>query len=348
MGTLLKYSGIVTKVRAMSSNLLTKEDYIKISQSAHVLDVATLLSQHPAYEDVFVNLNEQLMHRGDIEKILIQSLYADYSKLYRFGNTYVRDFLLRYMQRYEIDLINYCFRIVFNEYPEPFDLSHKREFFDKYSNISIDKLITSTNVEELVQQLEGTEYYAPLIKLQNNTNATLFDYNLALDLYYYTSLWKNRKKYMTGKELQISDNIIGCKIDLLNIQWIHQAKKYYALTTAEIYALLIPINYHLSRNEFKALVEAPTIGEFDKLVRETYYGKRYSSHNFVSLEHMYRQCLSDCYEKDCRDFPYSLAPITLYLYEKEEEIRKITTALECIRYEIDPIETLNYIGGIAQ
>lgn len=348
MSTLLKYSGVATKVRAMSSNLLTNDDFIKMSQAAHVLDVATQLKQLPAYEEAFASLNEHLMHRGDIEKILIQSLYADYSKLYRFGNPHIREYLQLYMRRYEIDLINYCFRIVFNEYPEPFDLNHKREFFDRYSRISIDKLITSTNIDELVSNLEGTEYYAPLIKLRDNTNATLFDYNLALDLYYYSSLWRNQKKYLKGTELKVFTNKVGCKIDLLNMQWIYQAKKYYALSDAEIYALLIPINYHLSIPQFKALVEASTIEVFDKLVLETYYGKRYAPHGFVALEHMHRQCLSDCYKKDCRDFPYSLAPITLYLYEKEEEIRKITTALECIRYEIDSIETLNYIGGIAQ
>lgn len=348
MGSLLKYSGIVTKIRAMSSDFLTTEDFIKISHSAHVLDVVTYLKQHPAYQDAFSNLNEQLLHRGDIEKVLIQSLYADYSKLYRFGNSHIREFLLYYLRRYEIDLINYCFRIVFNEYPEPFDLAHKREFFDKYSHISIDKLITSTNIEELVEQLKGTEYYEPLIKLQNNTNATLFDYNLALDLYYYTSLWKRRKKHLKNKELKASTHELGCRIDLLNLQWIYQAKQYYSLTTAEIYALLIPVNYHLSREQFKALVEAPTVEDFNHLVLETYYGKRYARHNLVALENMYRVCLSQCYKKGSKTYPYSYAPITMYLYRKEEEIRKITTALECIRYEIDSSETLNYIGGIAQ
>lgn len=348
MGTLLKYSGIVTKVRAMSSHLLTADDYITIANSVSVLDVVAYLKKHPAYEDAFSDLNEQLLHRGDIEKILIQSLYKDYSKLYRFGNSDIREFLLFYLRRYEIDLINYCFRIVFNEYPEPFDLAHKREFFDQYSSISIDMLITSTNIEELVYHLQGTEYYEPLAKLQNQTNATLFDYNLALDLYYYTSLWKNAKKHLKHKELEVSNNEIGCKIDLLNLQWIHQAKMYYSLSISEIYALLIPINYHLSKEQFKALVEAPTIDDFNNLVLQTYYGKRYARHKIVSLEHMYKTCLVQCYKKDCRDSPYSLAPVTMYLYQKEEEIRKITTALECIRYEIDPSESLNYIGGIAQ
>lgn len=347
-GSLLQYSGIVTKTRAMSSNLLTTEDFVKISHATHVLDVVNFLKQHPAYEDAFSGHNEQLTHRGDIEKVLIQSLYNDYSKLYRFGNSHIRDFLLYYLRRYEIDLINYCFRIVFNEYPEPFDLTHKREFFDKFSHISIDKLITATTIDELVEQLKGTEYYEPLIKLQMHTNATLFDYNLALDLYYYSSLWKNRKKYLKRTELKVVTDEIGCKIDLLNLQWIHQAKTYYALSTAEIYALLIPINYHLTKDQFKQIVESQTIEEFDRLVLETHYGKRYARHNIVSLEHMYRTCLMECYKKDCNKYPHSIAPLTLYLYQKEEEIRKITTALECIRYEIDSSEMLNYIGGTAQ
>ena len=59
-----------------------------------------------------------------------------------------------------MDLINYCLRIVFNHYDRPFDLDYKKEFFDRYSQLSIDKLITSTTVEELVDNLKDTEYYA--------------------------------------------------------------------------------------------------------------------------------------------------------------------------------------------
>ena len=73
-----------------------------------------------------------------------------------------KKFLKLYWKRYEIDLINYCLRIVFNHYDMPFDIEYKKVFFDKYSQISIDKLITSRNVEELIDNLKGTEYYSPL------------------------------------------------------------------------------------------------------------------------------------------------------------------------------------------
>lgn len=42
------------------------------------------------------------------------------------------------LKSYEIELINYCLRIVINHYQKPFDLDYKRPFFDRYSQISIE------------------------------------------------------------------------------------------------------------------------------------------------------------------------------------------------------------------
>ena len=51
-----------------------------------------------------------------------------------------------------------------------------------------------------------------------------FDYDLALNLYYFTTMWKKRKKILKHKELEIFTRDAGAKIDLLNLQWIYRAK----------------------------------------------------------------------------------------------------------------------------
>ena len=162
MGNLLSYSGIVTKIHAMQAKLLTDDHFREIAQLRNVAEVVTYLKKLPAYAKSFETVDENTLHRGDVEKILIQSLYNDYSKLYRFSGLEHQRFLRLYLKRYEVDLINYCLRIVYNHYEEPFDLNHKKPFFDRYSQISIDRLITSKTMEELVDNLQGTEYYAPL------------------------------------------------------------------------------------------------------------------------------------------------------------------------------------------
>ena len=79
-------------------------------------------------------------------------------------------------------------------------------------------------------------------KIKDTDNVTLYDYNLALDLYYYTSTWKEQKKILKKSDLELFMRDRGSKIDLLNIQWIYRAKKYYNMKPADSYLMLIPIH----------------------------------------------------------------------------------------------------------
>lgn len=47
------------------------------------------------------------------------------------------------------------------------------------------------------------------------------------------------------------------------------------MTPADIYALLIPVHYRLSRREISALVEAGDEEEFKHILDTTYYKKRF-------------------------------------------------------------------------
>ena len=348
MGNVMSYSGIVTKVRAMQAKLLTEKDFENIANLKSVPEAIDYLKEKPAYADYVNRMDVSLYHRGNVEKVLYQSLFDDYTRIFRFAGMEQKKFLKIYWKRYEIYLINYCLRIIFNHYDKTFDLEYKKEFFDKYSQISIDKLITSRNIVELVDNLRGTEYYAPLQKLRDAEDANLFDYDLALDLYYFSSMWKKNKRLLKGKELELYTRDCGTKIDLLNIQWIYRAKKYYHMLPPDIYSLTIPIHYRISVEEFKMLVEAPTLEEFERQLGTTYYAKKLVGFEGKKLEHIYKECLKRLYLSDRRKNPYSIATVNTYLFLKEEEIYKLTTALECIRYGLSSRETLGYLGGVIE
>ena len=74
MGNLLEYSGIVTKVRAMESKLLTPEQFVEIANLGNVPEIADYLKKNTAYAGVLGTLEEDQIHRGNIEKVLTQSL----------------------------------------------------------------------------------------------------------------------------------------------------------------------------------------------------------------------------------------------------------------------------------
>lgn len=345
MGNLMLYSGIVTKIRAMQSKLLTEQDFEDIAGLKSVPEAIEYLKSRPAYSKYISEMDVSLYHRGNVEKMLYQSLFDDYSRIFRFADVRQKSFLKQYWKRYEVDLINYCLRIVFNHYDAPFDMEYKKRFFDRYSQISIDRLITSGNINELVENLKDTEYYEPLSKIRDSESAILFDYDLALDLYYFSAMWKKESKILKGAEKEIFLKDFGTKLDLLNIQWIYRAKKYYHMLAPDIYALTIPYHYKLRKEEFKGLVEAVTLEEFESKMAQTYYAKRYQLEDSRTIERKYRDILKHLYLMDRRKNPYSIATINTYLFLKEEEIDKLTTALECIRYGLSKSETLGYLGG---
>ena len=263
MGNVMAYSGITTKVRAMSAKLLKEKDYDTIAGLGTVTEAIEYLKDKTAYAPYVNRMDISLYHRGNVEKILYQSLFDDYSRIFRFAGMEQKTFLKLYWKRYEVDLINYCLRIVFNHYEKPFDLEYKKEFFDRYSQISIDRLITSKNIDELVDNLRDTEYYGALARIRDSGAGTLFDYDLALDLYYFSTMWKKGKRVLKGHEQKIFLKDYGMKIDLLNLQWIYRSKQYYHMTAADIYALLIPVNYKLHKKDIAALVEAETMTAFE-------------------------------------------------------------------------------------
>ena len=313
MGNLLAYSGIVTKLRAMEAKLLTKEQFDEIMVMSSVPEVVSYLIQNTVYREILENLEPSLVHRGNIEKLLELSLYHDYTKIYRFCTLEQRKFLKLYLKRYEVELINYCLRIVINRYQEPFDLNHKKAFFDRYSQISIEKLIHVRTTDELIENLKGTEYYETLKKLRDSG--------------------KDHKKILKDKELELFARDYGTQINMLNIQWIYRAKKYFSLSPPDIYALLIPIQYKISTGLVKEMVEAPTLEEFQNAVQKTSYEKMYADYLYY------------LYTTDRRRNPYSIASINTYLFMKEEEIKKLTTVIECVRYGVSSDEIMEYTGG---
>ena len=135
----------------------------------------------------------------------------------------------------------------------------------------------------------------------------------------------------------------GEKFDMLNLQFIFRSKRFFHMAPADIYALLIPMNYKLKKEEINALVEATTYEQARALFRKTYYGKKYEHLEAHNLEEFYNVMLRDTLEKEARKDPYSVAVLYSYLYHKEHEVYRLTIAIECVRYGVNPQEALQYI-----
>lgn len=341
---LLSYSGISTKIRAMQSKLVTEKEIQELLQFTDISHAAAWLKRMPEYSKALADLDENAMHRGQIEKLLKASIFADFSKIYQFANSKQRRFLDLYSRRYEIRILKEIMTNLFDHRnTDPVDISPYREFFRKHSNLDLDKLTTCTTMSEFIDALKGNEFYEPLSKIQNHDTALLFDYGMALDLYYFTLIWRVRKKLFSGEDLKQITLAYGEKFDMLNLQFIYRSKNFFHMAPVDIYALLIPMNYKLKKEEITALVEAPSHEKAQQIFHKTYYGRKYDHLSVHNLEEFYNYMLRCTLEKEARKNPYSVAMLYSYMYHKEHEVNRLTIAIECIRYGVSQDEAMQYI-----
>ena len=344
MGNLLSYSGISTKIRAMQSKLIREEQIREILELSSVPQVAAYLKKTPEYSKLWASLDETTSHRGLLEKSLKTSIFHNFSKIYQFANPEQRKFLDLYSRRYEIRVLKEIMTNLFDHRDtDPVDISPYREFFRRHSKLDIDRLVACTNMEEFINALKGNEFYGPLSRIQNRENALLFDYGMALDLYYFSLIWHVRKKLFSGNDLAEITKAYGEKFDMLNLQFIQRSKRYYNMDPASIYALLIPVNYKLKKEEITALVEAPSYEEGRRIFQKTWYGNKYEQLTVANLEEFYNHIHRSILEKESHRNPYSVAVIYSYLYNKEHEVNRLTIAIECVRYGVQHDEAMRYI-----
>lgn len=343
MGDLMKYSAIATKIRAMESRLLKKEDYRRLAEMASVPQAVAYLKKIPAYSALFGGRDENQLHRGEIEKLLVGTLYYDFLKIYRFCDRSQKSVLKLYFSKFEIAVLKRAFRRAFNHGDRTAEEKELRSIIQRFTDIPLDKLSEAETVPEILEVLKDTPYYRVLQKLEKAEQVSLFDYEMTLDLYYFSMIWKQKDKLLKGRDLELLTRSLGSKIDLLNMMWIYRAKKYYQLTEASIYALLIPINYRLHDSDIRDMVTAADDREMEAAARKTYYGKRFLELDGKKLEIMYNQFIRKIYGEEKRRNPYSMAVITSYLFDKELELDRLTTVLEGVRYGMPPGETLKYV-----
>lgn len=342
MDNLLSYSGINAKVKAMSANLINKDEYMKIAYLDSTVDFIGFIKNHPGYSNVFKLYDEHELHRYDAERIFNAAFYDDFARIYRFANaTQKKDLDLMFF-RYETTILKACIRHIYNK-KNMYELSHIKKFFRKHSKLNISALVSSYTMEEFITQLKGTHYYSVLSALQGENAVLPSDYELQMDIHYFEKAWKLKDKLVGGSNLKAVTAVLGTRIDLMNIMWIFRLKTMYLAASSDIPSRMIPINYRLSRDRLLQLINSATPDEFMSVLANTPYRDFVAPLADGRMEVYYDMRIMYICKDNINKYPASMSRVNYYLYNREAEISRLTTALECIRYKLDPADRLNYI-----
>ena len=155
-----------------------------------------------------------------------------------------------------------------------------------------------------------------------------------IDAVYFERVWREIED-ISGKHMRkLLREVFGTQIDWMNIMWCYRAKQFFHQGPQVIERMLIPICYRLKQTEFRQLLLAEQIEEFQRILGNTVYFKGREALVRLQDEISYRKVMEKMYQRLCRKYPCSMAPVYYYFYKKEQEIQNLTTALEGIRYQI--------------
>lgn len=345
MGNLFKYSSLTTKIRSMSSDLISIDGFKSLCECETITDAMNELMHYKYYSDAFKKTDINSLHREDIEQILLLSNLEEFSRLYKFSSGTPRQYLNLVSMYNTIYVLKRILRDILSHRPTSLDLKSYSKYMNIKSNLNIEDLMSARDVSQFIDSLKNTEYYDCVNKVFSEGSTNIFDYALALDSYYFEICFKFAKKELKGDESKEVLSILGTRSDFLNMQWIYRTKKYYKVSNAKIYATLTPHYYKLSVDEIKQMAEAEDLDEFYEIFDNTFYGKL-SAKLFKfrpSIEEFYMGTLEYLYRKNKKNNPYSLATLSCYLYFRELEISRVIEIIESIRYSLPADDIINKI-----
>lgn len=330
-GGLLAYSGLVTKTKAMHGRLLSNEEIARLSEAESVEEIIAFLREYGSYAPIYQS-HEEIAHRAQVEAVINDSLYADYGRLYRFASGAQREGLSIIFLRYEMNVLKDCLERV-RRGGDGRQLSYLKLFFDRHADFDVAAVTSADSFAGLAQALEGTKYGAYFKEIQRQA-APDADGGIGLDILYYRMAWEKKDRLSDGSMKKICTKLLGTEIDWQNIMWMYRCKRFYGRGSTRIAADMIPIRYRLKREELLALLDTDSLEEFVAILGRTAYFTEKDAVVKLGDEITFGRIMEKTYRQLCRSYPMSLAPVFRYLYDKENEIDRLTSVLEGVRYRI--------------
>lgn len=345
MNGLFKYADLSTKIQAMKGKMLDEEDYREMMHKTSVKDVALYLKEDTYYADQLDELNENDIHRGNLETLLNRSIVDDAIKIGKHLRGKEKRIFMYIYRKLVIEDFKKILRTL--QMGESLDTIDKETLYlNPYEKIDYDRILQSRSITEFIETLAGTPFYnvlKPLIK--QNGEIDLFAAEMEMDVLYFNRTYHQMKKFSTGKDQTVLLELLGIEADLKNIFWIYRSKKYYSISREMMFRYLIPEHHKIKRAELREMIEAQGMEAFIKVVEETYYGRVLDFHS-DKLEIQSMSFIKERQERAMREEPFSIAPVIGYMFLKELEVLNITNIIEGIRYDVDPDAILDYIAGM--
>lgn len=329
--SIVKYSYLNAKIKAKTSKMLKSKDYLELLSKRSVTEVANYLKYHTSYGKVLEDVDENNVHRGELEEILKNWQFRRAQKLMKLIKGKEANFMKFVTIRYEIEDI----KLMLRELHIHGNLENIKQYLFRMDKcqINLNKLLEAKTIEEFVEDLKGTEYYDILRRVvESDQQVNMFTVETALDRYYFKWIHKAIAKYLSGEDRRVISRAIGQEVDLLNMLFIYRVKAFYRMDEELIYRYLLPGSFRNTKEMYQKMVHVDQVDNLIKIYKDTAYASIFENTSSLYYGYNYWQYTMEMHKYLLKTKPFSIASVISYLHLKEVELKFITTIIEGIRY----------------
>lgn len=344
MGSVVKFAAVNTKVKVLEGKFFSKEQYLRLIEKNTYEDAIKYLKEETGYSSVLSSYNIDEIHRGQLEIILKKNYIKNFYKVMHYFNGNYKKLLNILFMRYVIEDLKVIIRCKYIGKKSE-DIYPLLAAEGSLNHLNYKKLAEAKDLQDFVQQLNGTEFYNVLQPLVGKASEEgLFRIETALDSVYFASLRRYKGK-VEFEDKKILSDINGTYCDLLNIQWIIRGKNYYNLSPEVLFNYVIGDGLKLRKEELKKLCYAKDQNEVLELIDGLPYRKVFNE-TAISSEVIERNILAylrkyfNSYKKQNK---MNLALVMSYLELSYLELRDIISIVENIRYSAEHEEIKKFV-----
>jgi len=343
MGSVVKFSAINSKVKAMIGNMLSEEQYLKLLKCKDFKSTVKVLKEETNYGELLEGYNLDNIHRGNLEIILDRHYISVYSKFINYFNGQYRKLIKALFIRWEIEDLKVIIRGKYLGRSKE-EIENKLIARSSLNTINYDYLLALKNVEEVIEGLKGSIYYKSLKNLAKDTSEKgLFRIETELDFVYFSSV-RRELKHLDKENKEVGYSIIGTEADLLNLGWIYRGKTFYKIPPEELFNYTIYDGSKLSKEKLRKLCYINNMEDFNKLIEKTPYAHIYEKDDSNLIEKREREFSKKYFKKFLRENKTNISMVMSYLMVYRIEMRDIISIIEQKRYDIDMNKGINYVS----
>ncbi len=331
-------AAVISKARAMYGKRLSPSDWENLLTCSTLKETAAYLKNHTAYQDVLNKVTSETVHRHTLERLLQERLVQESFKLshYDISSSWnASHFILALL---EIDqLLSAVMRVLSKEDVHVFHEPNR--YLDAISRLDQRSLDKADTFAELIEAIEDTPYYDILTPYsfaeQEHDYYTRIEHDL--QVYAYRYMYDYIARYASKEAQKPLRQLFDEMIDLMNYSRILRMKKYFNLSSAEMYQRLFPFGM-IKKEHLQEMVRAQTEAQVTELMKQTRTGKRTLKIEHQSIDELVLMVRHRLCRRNILYSEESSVVMLSYIFLLQIELTGLIHVIEGVRYGVPKAE----------